>query len=77
MYTRRPDTFTLNSNVTLTSLASLTQALCTVRCGQLGLPRDSKETTFLSRACNVRSRTDPPLGPGYCGNGVMNVWTGM
>jgi len=55
--------------------AHVWRALCTVRCAQLGLALDSEEPTTCSRACNLRQRTDPPLGAGYCANGVSQVWT--
>ena len=37
--------------------------------------RDGEEPTTLLRAVNIRQRTDPPLGAGYVGNGVINVGT--
>ena len=34
--------------------------------------------SFLSRrACNIRKRTQPPLGAGYCANGVVQVFTAL
>merc|ERR1712032_238097 len=51
------------------------RALCTIRCEQLGLTRDSEEMTTCIRAFNFRQRTDPTLGVGYCANGVSHVWT--
>ena len=55
--------------------AHVWRALCAVRCAQLGLPTDSDLPTTCCRSCNFRRRTDPPLGDGYCGNGVSHVWT--
>ena len=55
--------------------ARVWQSLCAVRIAQLGLPADSDERTTISRASNFRSRTEPPLGAGYCANGVSQVWT--
>ena len=46
-----------------------------MRCAQLGLATDSDDITTCSRAVNLRSRTDPPLGAGFCANGVTQVWT--
>eukprot|EP00286_Rhodomonas_abbreviata_P002309 CAMPEP_0181344320 /NCGR_PEP_ID=MMETSP1101-20121128/32111_1 /TAXON_ID=46948 /ORGANISM="Rhodomonas abbreviata, Strain Caron Lab Isolate" /LENGTH=400 /DNA_ID=CAMNT_0023456117 /DNA_START=93 /DNA_END=1292 /DNA_ORIENTATION=+ len=48
--------------------ARVWQALCTMRCAQLGLGVDCEEVSTCSRACNFRRRTEPPLGEGYCGN---------
>merc|ERR1711974_348364 len=56
--------------------AHVWQAMCAVRCTQLGLATDSEElTTTICRACNIRKRTEPPLGAGYCANGVTQAWT--
>ena len=55
--------------------ARVWQALCAVRCEQLGLAADSDELTTCSRATNIRKRTEPPLGAGYCANGVTQVWS--
>jgi len=55
--------------------AHVWQALVTMRCYQLGLASDSREITTCSRACNLRQRTEPPLGASFCGNGVTNVRT--
>ena len=55
--------------------ARVWQALCAVRCEQLGLAADSDEVTTCSRATNIRKRTEPPLGAGYCANGVTQVWS--
>ena len=49
------------------------RALCAVRCGQLGIALDSDEVTTCSRASNFRQVSK--LGPGYCANGVSQVWT--
>ena len=57
--------------------ARVWQALCAMRCTQLGLPVDSDLPTAVYRACNVRTRTDPPLGPGYFGNGATQVCSGL
>ena len=53
------------------------QALTTMRVGQLGIAADSAQTTTLSRAFNVRTRTAPPLGPCYFGNATTGVRTSM
>ena len=54
------------------------QALTKVRCNQVGVALDDENiTTTLSRAYNFRKRTDPPLGPSYCGNGTTGVRTTM
>ena len=54
------------------------QALTKVRCGQVDVALDDENiTTTLSRAYNFRKRTDPPLGPSYCGNATTNVRTTM
>ena len=55
--------------------ARIWQALVRVRCQQVGVATDSDEPTTIMRAMNIRKRTSPPLGPGYCGNGVFGVWT--
>lgn len=55
--------------------ARVWQSLCRMRCAQLGLATDSDDITTCSRAVNLRSRTDPPLGAGFCANGVTQVWT--
>mmetsp|Transcript_102075 Transcript_102075/g.284165 ORF Transcript_102075/g.284165 Transcript_102075/m.284165 type:complete len:494 (+) Transcript_102075:63-1544(+) len=55
--------------------ARVWRGLCAIRCAQLGLAVDSAESTTCVRAWNFRHRTDPPLGAGYCGNGVSHVWT--
>lgn len=51
------------------------QALCAARVAQLGLGEDSEEVTTCSRAWNFRSRTEPPLGAGYCANAASQVNT--
>ena len=55
--------------------ARVWRALCAMRCTQLGIATDSEEVTTCNRACNLRKRCEPPLDPGYCGNGVHSVWT--
>ena len=66
--------------------AAVWQALCAMRCAQLDLPTTATDaadgggdalSTCCSRAVNVRARTEPPLGAGYCANGVSQVWTSM
>jgi hypothetical protein len=49
--------------------ARVWQAACAVRCRQLGIATDSGKPTTLLRALNVRTRTQPPLGAGFIGNG--------
>ena len=56
-------------------VAHVWKALLLIRCDQLHLSKDCKLRTTIARACNLRSRSDPPLGLGYCGNGVTQVWT--
>eukprot|EP00854_Cymbomonas_tetramitiformis_P018593 gene18593-22200_t len=51
------------------------QALCAMRCSQLGISSDSEAITTVSRACNVRQRTVPSLGTGFFGNAATQVWT--
>jgi len=58
-------------------LAHVWKAMCEMRCRQLGLPLDSEEMTTCARACNIRKRTSPPLGAGYCANGVVQVFTSL
>eukprot|EP00927_Polykrikos_kofoidii_P053882 TRINITY_DN48406_c0_g1_i1.p1 TRINITY_DN48406_c0_g1~~TRINITY_DN48406_c0_g1_i1.p1 ORF type:complete len:546 (+),score=104.06 TRINITY_DN48406_c0_g1_i1:148-1638(+) len=54
------------------------RALAKTRCAQLGIDTNSDTiTTTISRACNYRSRTKPPLGAGYIGNGVSQLATTM
>lgn len=55
--------------------ARVWRSLCRMRCAQLGLGTDSDDVTTCSRALNLRARTDPPLGAGFCANGVSQVWT--
>lgn len=55
--------------------ARIWRALCSMRCTQLGYPFDADLPTTATRACNIRGRTDPQLGSGYCGNGVTNIST--
>merc|ERR1719375_755957 len=59
--------------------AHVWRALCAFRLQQLGLggPDSDALMTTCARACNVRARTTPKLGPGYCGNGTTTVWTRM
>lgn len=57
--------------------AHVWRALCMMRIAQIGLPSDSCEVTTCSRACNIRRRTAPPLGDGYCANGVSQVFTDL
>lgn len=54
------------------------QALCAIRCAQLGIPKDSQDVeTTCARAWNFRLRTTPPLGAQYFGNATGNVHTQM
>ena len=54
------------------------QALCAVRCEQLGIPKDSQDVvTTCARAWNFRLRTSPPLGAQYFGNATGGVHTQM
>ena len=54
------------------------QALCVMRCKQVGVPRDSRELeTTCNRAWNFRLRTRPALGAQYFGNAVGGVHTKM
>ena len=55
--------------------ARVWQAMVKLRCAQVGLSLESDEPTTIMRAVNVRTRTKPPLGEGYCGNAVFGVWT--
>ena len=57
--------------------ARVWRSLCRMRIAQLELPADSGEVTRCSRAFNLRARTDPPLGAGFCANGVSQVWTAL
>ena len=58
-------------------LAHVWRAQVRVRCAQLSLPEDSDATSTVLRAWNFRGRTDPPLGGGYCANGVDQAATEM
>ena len=58
-------------------LAHVWRAQVRVRCAQLGLPEDGDATSTVLRAWNFRSRTAPPLGGGYCANGVDQAATEM
>lgn len=51
------------------------QALCAMRCAQLGLPEDSDETTTLSRAVNFRKRARPRLLAGLFANAACQART--
>ena len=54
------------------------QALCSMRCQQLGVSMDSQDiVTTCNRAWNFRKRISPPLPEGYCGNAVSGVFTQM
>ena len=58
-------------------VARVWKGLCEMRCRQLSLSTDCEEITVLSRACNIRQRTEPKLGVGYCANGAINVRTAL
>jgi hypothetical protein len=56
--------------------ARVWQAFCQYRCGQVGVPLNSTETTTtLARAVNIRQRTEPALGADFCGNAAINIYT--
>ena len=58
-------------------LAHVWRVQVLVRCAQLGLSEDDDATSTVLRAWNFRSRTTPPLGGGYCANGVDQAVTEM
>ena len=68
-----PDGLFVSTDDVLT--ATVWKAMCTMRCAQLDLAADSTEPTTVSRACQFRQKTVPPLGAGYCGNAVGSVCT--
>ena len=63
--------------------AHVWRALCRMRCAQVGVDLESEGSgldevmTCCWRACNIRDRTEPKLGAGYFGNGVVTLPTEM
>jgi hypothetical protein len=53
------------------------------QCARTLHPKSWTEITNITRkpetprACNIRKRTSPPLGAGYCANGVVTVFTSL
>ena len=70
-----PDDLFVSTDDVLTAL--VWKSLCAMRCSQVGVAVDSSELTTVARACQFRQKTNPPLGSGFCGNGVAQVFCEM